>query len=76
MSSLWEGLPCAVLEAMTCGIPVVATAVNSVPEIVVSGKTGVLARASDPVSLSGALAYVLDHPDEAAGWRRAAHDHV
>jgi glycosyltransferase involved in cell wall biosynthesis len=76
MSSLWEGLPCAVLEAMMCGIPVVATAVNSVPEIVVSGKTGVLARASDPVSLSGALAYVLDHPDEAARMADAAHDHV
>jgi glycosyltransferase involved in cell wall biosynthesis len=76
MSSLWEGLPCAVLEAMMCGIPVVATAVNSVPEIVVSGKTGVLARASDPVSLSGALAYVLDHPHEAARMAGAAHDHV
>ena len=32
MSSLWEGLSCSVVEAMTCGIPVVATAVNSTPE--------------------------------------------
>jgi glycosyltransferase involved in cell wall biosynthesis len=76
MSSLWEGLPCAVVEAMTCGIPVVATAVNSVPEIVISGRTGVLARPSDPASLSGALAYVLDNPEEAARMARAAHEHV
>jgi glycosyltransferase involved in cell wall biosynthesis len=66
MSSLWEGLPCAVVEAMTCGIPVVATAVNSVPEVVISGRTGLLARPGDPPSLSRALAYMLDHPDEAA----------
>src|SRR5436190_1411063 len=66
MSSLWEGLPCSVVEAMTCGIPVVATAVNSVPEIVISGRTGLLARPGDPASLSRALAYMLDHPDDAA----------
>jgi glycosyltransferase involved in cell wall biosynthesis len=66
MSSLWEGLPCSVVEAMTCGIPVVATAVNSVPEIVISGKTGLLARPGDPASLSQALAYMLEHPVEAA----------
>jgi glycosyltransferase involved in cell wall biosynthesis len=66
MSSLWEGLPCSVVEAMTCGLPVVATAVNSVPEIVISGRTGLLARPGDPASISRALAYMLDHPAEAA----------
>jgi glycosyltransferase involved in cell wall biosynthesis len=70
MSSLYEGLPCAVVEAMICGIPVVATAVNSVPEIVLSGKTGLLARAGDPASLGRALAYLIDHPAE--GSRMAA----
>lgn len=72
MSSLWEGLPCSVVEAMTCGIPVVATAVNSVPEIVISGRTGLVARPSDPASLSRALAYMLDHPAEAARMAEAA----
>jgi glycosyltransferase involved in cell wall biosynthesis len=55
---------------MICGIPVVATAVNSVPEIVLSGKTGLLARAGDPASLGRALAYLIDHPAE--GSRMAA----
>jgi glycosyltransferase involved in cell wall biosynthesis len=76
MSSLYEGLPCALVEAMTCGIPVVATAVNSVPEIVISGKTGVLARPRDPASLGQALAYVLDHPAEAARMAEAARAHI
>src|ERR671936_668300 len=76
MSSLWEGLPCSVVEAMTCGIPVVATGVNSVPEIVISGKTGLLARPGDPASLSRALAYMLDHPLEAARMAAAARAHI
>jgi glycosyltransferase involved in cell wall biosynthesis len=72
ISSLWEGLPCSVVEAMTCGIPVVATAVNSVPEVVISGKTGLVARPGDPASLSRALAYMLDHPAHAARMAEAA----
>jgi glycosyltransferase involved in cell wall biosynthesis len=76
MSSLYEGLPCAVVEAMTCGIPVVATAVNSVPEIVVSGKTGLLARPGDPASLSQALAYLLEHPAEATRMAEAARAYI
>ena len=72
LSSLWEGLPCSVVEAMTCGIPVVATAVNSVPEVVVSGRTGLVARPGDPASLTRALAYVLDHPTHAAQMAAAA----
>jgi glycosyltransferase involved in cell wall biosynthesis len=76
MSSLYEGLPCAVLEAMVCGIPVVATAVNSVPEVVLAGRTGLLARPQDPGSLANALAFALDHPADAARMARAAREAV
>lgn len=62
--SLYEGLPCAVVEAMTCGIPVAATAVNSVPEVVIPGKTGLLVRPTDPASMARAVGYLLDHPEE------------
>jgi glycosyltransferase involved in cell wall biosynthesis len=72
MSSLWEGLSCSVVEAMTCGIPVVSTAVNSITDVIVPGKTGLLARPADPASLSRALAYMLDHPAEAARMAKAA----
>jgi glycosyltransferase involved in cell wall biosynthesis len=72
LSSLYEGLPCAIVEAMACGLPVVATAVNSVPEIVIAGKNGLLARPGDPASLSRAIAYLLEHPAEAASMAAAA----
>ena len=76
LSSLYEGLPCALIEAMTCGIPVVATAVNSVPEVVIAGSTGLLARPADPDSLRCALQFMLDRPRDAARMAAAAQAHV
>ena len=76
MSSLFEGLPCSIVEAMMCGIPVVATAVNSVPELVIAGRTGLTARPGDPGSLSVALTYMLAHPEQAARMASAAAAHV
>jgi glycosyltransferase involved in cell wall biosynthesis len=76
LPSLYEGLPCALVEAMTCGIPVVATAVNSVCELVVAGETGVLARPRDSASLGRALAFLLDHPDDARRMAAAGRAHL
>jgi len=61
---------------MTCGIPVVANAVNSVPELVIAGRTGLVAKPGDPTSLSRALAHMLDHPAEADRMATAARAHV
>ena len=61
LSSIAEGMPGVVLEAMAAGLPVVATAVGGVGEVVVAGVTGTLVPASDPEALAAALAnYVLD----------------
>lgn len=62
MASRYEGLPCAVVEAMRCGVAVVATAVNSVPDLVVPGETGVLVPPGRPRLLSAAIDGVLDDP--------------
>lgn len=61
MCSLWEGLGLVFLEAMATGIPVLATRVSAVPEVVVEGETGLLVPPSDPEALaSGMLALARD----------------
>ncbi len=52
MSSLWEGLGLVFLEAMATEIPVLATRVSAVPEVVVEGETGVLVRPADVEDLT------------------------
>jgi glycosyltransferase involved in cell wall biosynthesis len=52
-------MPQAVLEAMNCGLAVVATAVGGVPEAVVNGETGLLVEARDPDALGGAMARMI-----------------
>jgi glycosyltransferase involved in cell wall biosynthesis len=66
MASRYEGLPCAVAEAMLAGLPVVATAVNAVPDVVLPGETGLLASPERPHQLAAAVRYMLDQPAEAA----------
>jgi glycosyltransferase involved in cell wall biosynthesis len=65
ISSLYEGLGRALTEALASGRPVVATAVNGVPDLVVPGATGLLAPVRDPDALAECVAWLLDHPEEA-----------
>jgi L-malate glycosyltransferase len=53
-----ESLPLVILEAMHTGLPVVATAVGSVPEVIVDGSTGLLVPPDDPDALAAALGLV------------------
>ena len=66
LPSRYEGLPTAIVEAMTCGIPVVATAVNAVGDVVVPGETGLLVPPRRPDLLAEAVDYLLASPDAAA----------
>lgn len=59
-SSVREGLPIAVLEAMLLGKPVVATAVGGTPEVMVPGRTGMLVPAGEPKALESALLAFLN----------------
>ncbi len=62
LPSLWEGLPLALLEAMAASLPVVATTVGGVPEVVVDGETGLLVPPQNPQSLAHALLTLLRDP--------------
>jgi glycosyltransferase involved in cell wall biosynthesis len=67
LASRYEGLPTVIVEAMECGIPVVATAVNAVADLVVPGQTGLLVPPQRPDLLAEAVRYLIDQPAVAAG---------
>jgi len=62
LPSLYEGFPNAVLEAMACGKPVVATGVDGTPEAVLHGKTGLLVPPKNPEALAKALIQMAQNP--------------
>jgi glycosyltransferase involved in cell wall biosynthesis len=72
LPSRYEGLPTAVVEAMISGVPVVATAVNAVPDVVSPGETGLLVPAHSPGLMAQAVRYLLDSPATAARMAAAA----
>jgi glycosyltransferase involved in cell wall biosynthesis len=63
LSSVSEGIPLTLIEAMAAGLPCVSTAVGGTPEVILDGQTGLLARAGDPADLATKLAIVLDDAD-------------
>lgn len=66
MPSFWEGLGLVFLEAMAFSLPVVASRVSAVPEVVAHEETGLLTPPGDPEGLRSALARLLDDPEGAA----------
>lgn len=63
LPSLWEGLPNVVLEAMAAGLPVIATDVDGVQELIDNEGNGWLIPAQDPAALSRVLQIALSSPD-------------
>ncbi|MBA2476846.1 MAG: glycosyltransferase family 4 protein, partial [Actinobacteria bacterium] len=61
----WEGFGLVLLEAMLAGLPVVASRVSSIPEIVADGATGLLVGADDVPGLTRALDSLLADPQRA-----------
>lgn len=66
LSSDYEGSPLAVMEYMDAGLPVVATRVGGVPDLIEDGVNGLLVEPQDPVALQAALGRVLADRDAAA----------
>jgi glycosyltransferase involved in cell wall biosynthesis len=61
-----------VIEAMAAGLPVVASSVGGLPELVADGETGILVPAGDAVALAEALARLLDDPELRRSYGAAA----
>jgi glycosyltransferase involved in cell wall biosynthesis len=74
LASHWEGMPVAIIEAMAAGLPVVATAVSGVAEMVADGVTGLLAPPGDTQALADALALLARDPGRRQEFGRAARE--
>src|SRR5213078_2566083 len=71
LTSRSEGLPNAVLEYLAAGLPVVATAVGGVPEIIENEVHGLLVPPENPAALSTALLRLLEDPHLCANFAKA-----
>jgi glycosyltransferase involved in cell wall biosynthesis len=77
--SLYDLLPLPVIEGMMTGIPIVASQVGGLSEVILDGETGLLVKAGDSVKLAEALMMLLDSPSKghtlgAAGHARAVYE--
>ncbi len=71
-----EGVSLALLEAMAAGLPVIATKVGGLPEVVIHEKTGLLVPAADAEALAQALGRLLEDPSYAKNLGQNARQHV
>lgn len=75
-ASRGEGLPLSLLDAMACGLPVVATRVTGHVDAVAHGITGLLTRPEDPQELADSVARLLDDPELRRRMGRAGRERV
>jgi glycosyltransferase involved in cell wall biosynthesis len=76
LSSVTEALPNVVLEAMAAGLPVVATHVGGVPELVLPGQTGLLVPPREPAPLAEAMTQLLTDADRRRSFGQAGRRRV
>ncbi len=76
LTSLWEGLPRAVLQAMAAGVPVVATAVDGTPEAVRDGVSGFAVPPRDVQAFADRVVFLVQHPETAQEMGRRGSERV
>jgi len=76
MPSLWEALPYALIEAMMCRLPIVASAVDSMPDVLGHGAFGTLVPPADPDRLAHAIVTLLRDPERRQVIAAAARRHA
>lgn len=68
LPSLWEGNPIVLLEAMAAGLPIVASNVGGIPDIVENGVNGILLEVSDIEGIGRAISWIIENPQDAANY--------
>ncbi len=76
LTSKVEANPVSILEAQSCGVPVVATRVGSIPATVLDGVTGYLAEPENAQSVADGILRLIDHPASAAALGQSARQNV
>ena len=61
--SIWEGLCITVVEAMACGLPIIASNVGGIPESVIENQNGFIVSPKDPSVLATRILYLIDNPE-------------
>ncbi len=74
LTSLWEGLPRVLPQALAAGVPVVATAVDGSPEAVQDGRTGFLTRPGDAAGIARRVVDLLKNPAQVRTMMRSAEE--
>jgi len=72
LPSIWENLPCVIIEAMACCLAVIASRVGGIPEIL-DEKTGILVPPKNKESLAEAISYMVDHVQDSSKERVAGY---
>jgi glycosyltransferase involved in cell wall biosynthesis len=76
MPSLMEGLGLSVMEAQACGIPVVASRVGGLLDLIEEGRNGYLTAPNDPASLADRIIELLGNPQQAQMMARQARSNI
>jgi glycosyltransferase involved in cell wall biosynthesis len=71
-SVCYENFPLAIVEAFAAGVPVIASGIGAMAEIIENGRTGLHFRAGDPDDLATKIEWIMGHPAEMARMRREA----
>ncbi len=74
LPSIKEGLPYVILEAMTAGVPVIATRVGGIPDLIEHEKQGLLVAPKNPQALADAIITAATHREQYSAWGTAGRE--